>query len=45
MDREGIFVTERDVKYLFNRLDKDEDELVNFVEFMQEITAKSHKKY
>lgn len=45
MDSEGIFVTEKEVKYLFNRLDKDEDELVNFVEFVQEITPKSHKRY
>ena len=45
MDREGVFVTEKDVAYLVARFDKDEDLKVSYVEFVQEMTPKSKKKY
>jgi len=45
MDREGVFVTEKDAQYLVNRFDKDDDLKVSYVEFVQEMTPKSKKKY
>lgn len=45
MDREGVFVTEKDVVYLVNRFDKDNDEKISLVEFVLELTPKSKKKY
>jgi Ca2+-binding EF-hand superfamily protein len=45
MDKEQIFVSEKDVVLLINRFDKDEDQKVSYVEFIQEIAPKSKKKY
>jgi hypothetical protein len=45
MDKENIFVSEKDVVLLVNRFDKDEDQKISYVEFLQELTPKSKKKY
>mmetsp|Transcript_10478 Transcript_10478/g.9019 ORF Transcript_10478/g.9019 Transcript_10478/m.9019 type:complete len:101 (-) Transcript_10478:355-657(-) len=45
LDREDIYITEKDAVYLVNRFDKDEDQKISFVEFVQELSPKSKKKY
>jgi Ca2+-binding EF-hand superfamily protein len=45
MNKNKNFITEKEISFLFNRFDKDKDEQLSFVEFAQELTPKSHKKY
>lgn len=40
-----MYITEKDVNALFGRIDRDKDGKLSFVEFMQELTPKTHKKY
>jgi Ca2+-binding EF-hand superfamily protein len=45
MDNYDVYATEKEIFYLINRFDKNDDNKVSYAEYLQEIGAKSHKKY
>ena len=45
MDENDVFVTDKDVEYLVNRINKSDSRKISFGEFIQEISPKSQKKY
>jgi len=45
MDENDVFVTDKDVEYLINRINKSDSRKISFGEFIQEISPKSQKKY
>ncbi len=45
LEEHRIFATDKDAEYLINRFNKNESRKISYVEFVQEMTPKSQKKY